>query len=72
MYILFASRPQVQLAKFVNALKSISARLLFREFPGLKKKLWGGHFWSPSYFLASAGEVKLEDAKRYVQSQGET
>jgi len=49
-----------------------SARLLFREFPELKKELWGGHFWSPSYFLASVGEVKLEDVKRYVQSQGDT
>lgn len=70
IHILFASRPQVQLSKFVNSLKSVSARLLFREFPGLKKELWGGHFWSPGYFLATVGEVKLEDVKRYVQSQG--
>jgi len=70
IHILFASGPQVQLSKFVNSLKSVSARLLFREFPGLKKGLWGGHFWSPSYFLASVGEVKLEDVRRYVQSQG--
>lgn len=70
IHILFASRPQVQLSKFVNSLKSVSARLLFREFPGLKKELWGGHFWLPSYFLATVGEVKLEDVKRYVQSQG--
>ena len=27
-------------------------------------------FWSPSYFLATVGEVKLEDVKKYVQSQG--
>lgn len=70
IHILFASRPQVQLSKFVNSLKSVSARLLFREFPGLKKELWDDHFWSPSYFLATVGEVKLEDVKRYVQSQG--
>jgi len=70
VHILFASKPQVQLSRFVNSLKSVSARLLFREFPGLKKELWGAHFWSPSYFLASVGEVKLDDVKRYVQSQG--
>ncbi len=57
-------------SKFVNSLKSVSARLLFREFPELKRELWNGHFWSPSYFLATVGEVKLEDVKRYVQSQG--
>jgi len=70
IHVLFASEPQVQLSKFVNSLKSVSALLLFREFPDLKKELWGGHFWSPSYFLASVGEVKLEDVKRYVESQG--
>ena len=31
---------------------------------------WKGHFWSPNYFLASVGEVKLEDVKRYVEKQG--
>ncbi|MDN5294440.1 MAG: REP-associated tyrosine transposase, partial [Eubacteriales bacterium] len=70
IHILFASKPQVQLSKFVNSLKSVSARLLFREFPELKRELWEGHFWSPSYFLATVGEVKLEDVRRYVQSQG--
>lgn len=70
IHVLFASKPQVQLSKFVNSLKSVSARILFREFPDLKKELWSGHFWSPSYFLASVGEVKLEDVKRYVESQG--
>jgi putative transposase len=31
---------------------------------------WKGHFWSPSYFLATTGQVKLEDVKRYVERQG--
>lgn len=70
IHIIFASKPQVQLTKFINSLQSVSARLIFRDYPEVKKSLWGGHFWSPSYFLASAGEVKLEDVKRYVQSQG--
>jgi putative transposase len=71
IHILFASKPQIQLSKFVNSLKSVSARLLFREFPELKRELWENRFWSRSYFLSSVGEVKLEDVKRYVQSQGD-
>lgn len=70
IHIIFASKPQVQLTKFINSLQSVSARLIFRDYPEVKKSLWGGHFWSPSYFLASVGEVKPEDVKRYVQSQG--
>jgi len=69
IHILFSSKPHIQLSKFVNSLKSVSARLIFREFPDVKKQLWEGHFWSPSYFLASTGQVTLEDLKRYVESQ---
>jgi len=71
IHIIFSSKPQIQLSKFINSLKSVSARLIFQNFPEVKKQLWEGHFWSPSYFIASVGEVKLEDIKRYVQSQGD-
>ena len=63
------SPPRIQLSKFINSLKSVSARLLFREFPELKNQLWGGSFWSPSYFLASTGQVTLDVLKRYVENQ---
>ena len=69
IHILFSSKPQIQPSKFVNSLKSVSARLIFREFPEVKEKLWERHFWSPSYFLASTGQVTLEDLKRYVENQ---
>ena len=69
IHILFTGKPQIAASKFVNSLKSVSARLLFREFPGIKKKLWKGHLWSPSYFLASTGQVTIEDLKRYVENQ---
>jgi len=39
----------------------------FRQ--AVKKQLWGGAFWSPSYFLASTGQVTLDVLKRYVENQ---
>lgn len=69
IHTLFSSKPAVQLSKFVNSLKSVSARLLFREFPELRGKLRGGSFWSPSYFLATTGQVTLDVLKRYVENQ---
>ena len=70
IHILFTSKPQIQVSKFINSLKSVSARLIFKKYPKIKTKLWKGHFWSPNYFLASVGEVKLADVKRYVENQG--
>jgi putative transposase len=69
IHMLFSSKPQIQLSKFVNSLKSVSARLLFRDFPDLKNRLWKGHLWSPSYFLASTGQVTLEILNKYVENQ---
>ena len=69
IHILFESKPQIQLSKFINSLKAVSGRLLFREFPELKKYLWENHFWSPSYFLASTGQVTLDTLKKYVENQ---
>jgi len=43
--------------------------LALQRIPRTEKGVVDGHFWSPSYFLATVGEVKLEDVKRYVQSQ---
>lgn len=69
IHILFSSKPQIQVSKFVNSIKSVSARMLFREYPELKDKLWNGILWSPSYFLATTGQVTLDVLKRYVENQ---
>lgn len=69
IHILFSSKPQVQVSKFVNSLKGVSSRLLRKEFPELKRQLWGDSFWSPSYFIASVGNVSLDVLKRYVEGQ---
>jgi putative transposase len=62
IHILFSARPTIMLSRFVNSLKSVTSRKLRREFPEvMKRELWGGKFWSPSYFIATTGQVKLED-----------
>jgi putative transposase len=69
IHILFSSRPAVAVSRFINSLKSVSSRILRKEFPVvMKKNLWGGAFWSPSYFLASTGQVTLEAIRHYVET----
>ena len=54
----------------MKALKSVSARLLMQEFGAeLKKKLWGGHLWNPSYFIATVSENTESLIKAYIQNQ---
>ena len=39
--------------------KSITARELFRQFPELRKELWGGEFWADGYYLATVGTTAI-------------
>ncbi|ETX03879.1 IS200/IS605 family transposase [Candidatus Entotheonella palauensis] len=57
------------LSWFVNSLKSTTSRRLRQEFPRLKSDVRHDTFWSRSYFVASMGQVRLEDVKRYVETQ---
>ena len=70
LHILFKAQPKSEISKFINAYKSASSRLIKKEFPEVKKKLWQEAFWSRSFFLATTGGVTLETLKQYVENQG--
>ncbi|MDO4523690.1 MAG: IS200/IS605 family transposase, partial [Eubacteriales bacterium] len=54
----------------MKAMKGVSARLLMKEFgDDLRKRLWGGHLWNPSYFVATVSENTEEQIRSYIQSQ---
>ena len=62
--------PQHYIPDMIKALKGVSARLLMKEYgDDLKKKLWGGHLWNPSYFVATVSENTEEQVKAYIQNQ---
>ena len=60
--------PRYAIAKVVGILKSISASVLFKEFPELRRQLWGGEFWEDGYFVRTVGDQVTADViKRYIQ-----
>jgi putative transposase len=70
VHLLVAYPPKVALSTLVNSLKGVSARMLrAAAFPEVERKLWGPHFWSPSYCAVSCGGAPLETVKRYVEQQ---
>ncbi|NHZ67305.1 IS200/IS605 family transposase, partial [Massilia sp. CCM 8694] len=43
-------------SNLVNSLKGVSSRMIRKKnYPSIRKKLWGGALWSPSYFAGSCG-----------------
>ena len=71
VHVLFKAHPKSEISKFLNAYKSASSRLLKKEFPEIRKKLWKEYFWSSSFCLITAGGAPLAVLKQYIESQGE-
>ncbi len=71
VHILFKAHPNTEISKFINAYKSASSRLLKKEFPQIRQKLWKEHFWSQSFCLLTTGGAPIEAIRKYIESQGE-
>ena len=71
VHIMFRGQPKSELSRFINAYKSASSRLLKKEFPQIRKKLWQETFWNQSFCLLSAGGAPIEMIRQYIESQGE-
>lgn len=70
IHILLKTKPSTDITKLVNVIKGHSSRVLREEFSEeLKDKLWGDAFWSPSYYLATTGNVSLDTLMNYVNNQ---
>ena len=71
VHLLVEASPQHYIPNMIKGMKGISARELFKSFPRLKDKLWDGHMWNPSYFVATVSENTEEQVRSYIQSQKE-
>jgi len=70
VHLLVHYPPKVAVAKLVNSLKGVSARILRRDFTGrVNRAITHGHLWSPSYFAASCGGAPLSIIQQYIEHQ---
>jgi len=69
IHCLLSAHPNSEISKFINAYKSASSRLIKKEFPIIRKKLWKEYFWSRSFCLITVGGAPLEVLKSYIQNQ---
>ena len=69
--MLINAKPNTELSKFVNTYKSASSRLIKKDFPEIREKLWKEYFWSRSYLVMSVGDAPLEIMNKYIQEQKE-
>ena len=71
IHILFETSPQTQLSKLINNYKTVTSRLIRKEFSKrLEQYYWKPYFWSDTYFISSVSDTSEAMIKRYIEKQG--
>ena len=71
VHMLIQTTPKYAINQTVRTIKSTTARMIFKLNPEVKKKLWGGEFWSDGYWIETVGKHGSESVIReYVKNQG--
>lgn len=69
IHFLFKAKPDTALLKFINSYKSASSRLIKKEYPEIKKKLWKEAFWKIGYFISTTGGANIDTIRKYIERQ---
>lgn len=69
VHLFLSVPPKWSPSDVAKILKGVSARRILQEFPGLRRGKGGGHLWTPSFYVGSAGNISAQAIQRYIESQ---
>jgi len=69
VHLFIIAHPKFSPSQIVKIFKGITAKSMFEKFPDLKKQMWRGHLWNPSYYCGTMGDVTKDVIQRYIESQ---
>ena len=69
IHMLIRAKPQLRLSYAIKILKGNTARWLFLAHLEIKKQLWGGHLWNPSYCAVTVSDRSHDQVKHYIETQ---
>ena len=70
VHVLISFPPSKAPASVIKALKGRSAYIFLKRHPEIKQsQYWGGHLWSPSYYMSTLGNMSKEVVEKYINDQ---
>ena len=60
--------PKLSVSDFMRKVKGRSSHKVQMEFPALKKRYWGRHFWGRGYFSTTSGAITDEVILQYLEN----
>ncbi len=71
IHMLIEYPPSKSISELVKRLKGRTSRMLQQEYPELKKRYWGKHFWAVGYGAWSTGNVSESVVEEYLEHHRE-
>ncbi len=68
VHIFISLPPRLSMSNFMQKVKGRSSLLIQREFPVLKKRYWGRHFWGRGYFSTTNGAITEDVVLQYLEN----
>lgn len=70
VHLIVNVHPKQAISHFVGKIKGKTSYFLRKEYwDTVKTKLWGNHFWSPSYCVVSVGGAPIDIVRKYIEEQ---
>ena len=69
IHLFVSAHPKISPSYIVKMVKGITARKILLKFSEIKKQLWKGHLWNPSFYVETIGSVSEDVIKKYIESQ---
>jgi putative transposase len=67
VHLFLSAPPSTAPSQIAHMLKGTTARCVFQRLPEVKKQLWGGAFWSRSYYVGSVGDRSVDAVLKYSE-----
>ena len=68
LHLFVSIPPHISVSEFVRKAKGRSSRKVQQEYPSLKKRYWGRHFWGRGYFSTTSGNVTDAMIDEYINN----
>lgn len=68
VHIMAEIPPHLSVSHFVKLAKGRTSRKIQQEFPNIRKKYWGCHFWGRGFFSSTSGNVTDEIINNYIDN----
>lgn len=71
VHMMISIPPHLAVSDVVRRMKGRSSYKVQQEFPDLKKRYWGRHFWARGYFCTTSGNVTDDIILQYIQNHAD-